>query len=170
MLNDYDLGRDLRRKFRESKKEEEARVKISQEKGLGSVVLLPEKDQDRVQSRDVIFNNTVPRLNAEGNRAKQRLSIKSSSIFDTKSTPTITSTSTTTTTSSSSPTTPILPNDKKRKDEEREFKLKAAEKRLKMDPKILLKKSTTTASSSTFGEEKEKKPTIGVQVSVKAKV
>jgi len=76
--DDYAKNYELRKKFRTQKKEIENRTKEGLEKGLG-IPLLPNSDEDNREAQNTKF---VTRLTTYAQqRAKERLRIKSSSIF-----------------------------------------------------------------------------------------
>jgi len=80
--DDYDKNYALRKKFRDKKKEIEHLSKEAQERGL-SIPLLPKSEEDTSQAHQIRF--ITRSISLDQQRSKERLRIKSASIFGEKS-------------------------------------------------------------------------------------
>jgi coiled-coil domain-containing protein 130 len=121
MYDDYALSQKLRKRFREEKKEIEKAIQEGKAKGLAAnMPLLPLTDEDKELVSKVNFKNKTKET-VDDRRAKERLLIRSSSIFDKLS---------------------------KTNNEPKDIKFQAALKKRKIDPSLFRKPSTTSNSNN----------------------
>jgi len=81
--DDYKLSQVMRKRFREEKKEIEKEQKELELRGLGNIKLLPMSESDKAAAAKINFTPQL-KITVEDKRAKERLQIKSASIFGTK--------------------------------------------------------------------------------------
>ncbi|KAF2078355.1 hypothetical protein CYY_000339 [Polysphondylium violaceum] len=141
-FNDYNLSSELRKNFRDTKKAEQKEIKENESKGI-HIKLVPEHNDDIVESKSINFDKQHLKRKAEQDKLIKRETIQNSSIFNNNSS---------SSNNNSLPTTTSKISKTKSSTTTTNTKLELLKKKAKIDPSIFKSSSSTinTAFSSSL--------------------